>query len=154
MSNMPGSFHAHHSVISTLNESGVYITGLVNHRQMAISLETRSNVSVRSKKMSKRSGTNWVNIKPVCCTLTTASLSAIIILRATAIRLRIWNADVTFSMIVARNRSHAYMTVFLEQTSFGNTVAVSSNVWPGNIPDSGKWRPNSLWEVYYNSTWN
>ena len=128
MSNMPGSFHAHHSVISTLNESGVYITGLVNHRQMAISLETRSNVSVRSKKMSKRSGTNWVNIKPVCCTLTTASLSAIIILRETGIRLRIGNADVTFSMIVARNRSHAWMTVFLEQTSFGNTVAVSYNV--------------------------
>lgn len=91
---------------STLSESGVYVTGIVNHQQMSIMLDTGSTVSVVSEKMWKKSGTNGVNLKPVCGTLTTANGSAIIILGETAIRLRIGNTDVNFPMIVAQNISH------------------------------------------------
>ena len=94
------------SFTSALNEEGVYVTGIVNHTQMSILLDTGSTVSVISEAMWKKSGTTGVNLQPVSGTLTTASGSPITILGQTTMRIRIGNADVTFPMIVASNISH------------------------------------------------
>ena len=44
-------------VLSVLSESGIYVSGLVNHRLMCILLDTGAAVSVLGESAWKKSGT-------------------------------------------------------------------------------------------------
>ena len=44
-------------VLSVLSESGIYVSGLVNHRLMCILLDTSAAVSVLGESTWKKSGT-------------------------------------------------------------------------------------------------
>ena len=44
-------------VLSVLSESGIYVSGLVNHRLMCILLDTGAAVSVLGESTWKKSGT-------------------------------------------------------------------------------------------------
>ena len=106
-SNQPyNQLHWAHHVISTFSKSGVYVSGIVNHRKMSILLDSGSIVCIISEEIWKKSGTNGVNLQPVHRTFTSASGSTIVVLGETGERLRIGDTRISFPVIVARNISH------------------------------------------------
>lgn len=74
--------------ISSLSESGVYVTGIVNHQQTPVLLATGATVSVLKEETWKKSGCYLPsNLQPVEGTLTTASGSQLFVLGKVLVRL-------------------------------------------------------------------
>lgn len=96
---------ANDSVISAISDSGIYITGLVNHCLTCVLLDTGATVSVLSEDTWKKSG--YVSkLKPVIGTLTTANGNELTVLGETQVRFRIGNMDCSWPVMIAQGLAH------------------------------------------------
>ena len=93
------------NVLSAISDSGIYITGLVNHSVTCILLDTGATVSVLNEDTWKKSG-HVSKVNPVAGTLTTANGNELIVLGETKVRFRVGNIDCFWPVMVARGLSH------------------------------------------------
>ena len=92
-------------VLSATSDSGIYVTGVVNHIVTCILLDTGTTVSALNEGTWKKSGL-VTKIKPVTGTLTTANGNELTVLGETNVRFRLANIDCFWPVIVARGLSH------------------------------------------------
>ena len=92
-------------VLSATSDSGIYVTGIVNHTVTCILLGTGATVSVLNKGISRKSGL-VTKIEPVTGTLTTANGNELTVLNETNVRFRLGNIDCFWPVMIARGLSH------------------------------------------------
>ena len=80
------------NVLSAISDSGIYITGLVNHSVTCILLDTGATVSVLNEDTWKKSG-HVSKVNPMAGTLTTANGNELTVLGETKVRFRVGNID-------------------------------------------------------------
>ncbi|KAL9986207.1 hypothetical protein ACROYT_G000314 [Oculina patagonica] len=86
-------------------DSGIYISGLVNHSVTCILLDTGATVSVLNEETWRKSG-HVSKVNPVTGTLTTANGNELTVLGETKVRFRVGNIDCFWSVMIARGLSH------------------------------------------------
>ena len=92
-------------VLSATSDSGIYVTGIVNHSVTCILLDTGATVSVLNEGTWRKSGL-VPKIEPVTGTLTTANGNELTILGEAKVRLRLGNIDCFWPVIIARGLCH------------------------------------------------
>ena len=92
-------------VLSATSDSGIYVTGIVNHSVTCILLDTGATVSVLNEGTWKKSGL-VTKIEPVIETLTTANGNELTVLGQTKVRFRLGNIDCFWPVMIARGLSH------------------------------------------------
>lgn len=91
--------------MSVISDSGVYITGLVNHSVTDLLLDTGATVSVLSERAWEKSRC-VLKLKPVEGTLTTANGNELTVLGETEARFRIGSIDCSCPVMIERGLSH------------------------------------------------
>ena len=93
------------NVLSAISDSGIYITGLVNHSVTGILLDTGATVSVLNEETWRKCG-HFSKVNPVTGTLTTANGNELTVLGETKVRFRVGNIDCFWAVMIARGLSH------------------------------------------------
>ena len=93
------------NVLSAIPDSGIYITGLVNHSVTGILLDTGATVSVLNEETWRKCG-HFSKVNPVTGTLTTANGNELTVLGETKVRFRVGNIDCFWAVMIARGLSH------------------------------------------------
>ena len=93
------------NVLSAISDSGIYITGLVNHSVTCILLDTGATVSVLNEETWRKSGL-VSKVNPVTGTLTTANGNELAVLGETKVRFRVGDIDCFWPVMIARGLSH------------------------------------------------
>ena len=92
-------------VLSATSDSGIYVTGIVNHSVTCILLDTGATVSVLNEGTWRNSGL-VTKIEPVTGTLTTANGDELTVLGETNVKFRLGNIDCFWPVMIARGLSH------------------------------------------------
>ena len=92
-------------VISTVSESGVYVTGVVNHRSTCVLLDTGATVCVLNENTWKKCGSVDF-LHPVHGILTTANGKGLEVLGETKVRFRFGNCDFLWPVVIVRDLAH------------------------------------------------
>ena len=92
-------------VLSATSDSGIYVTGIVNHSVTCILLDTGATVSVLNEGTWQKSGL-VTKIEPVIETLTTANGNELTVLGQTKVKFRLGNIDCFWPVMIARGLSH------------------------------------------------
>ena len=93
------------NVLSAISDSGIYITGLVNHSVTCILLDTGATVGVLNEETWRKSGL-VSKVNPVTGTLTTANGNELAVLGETKVRFRVGDIDCFWPVMIARGLSH------------------------------------------------
>ena len=96
------------SVLSVLSESGIYVSGLVNHRLLCILLDTGATVSVVSESAWKKSGT-VSKPEPIAGRLTTADGNGLTVLGETEVRIRMGKIECSWPVIIVQGLAHDFV---------------------------------------------
>ena len=88
-----------------ISDSGIYITGMVNHSLTCVLLDTGETVSVLSEDMWRKSGA-LTKPGPVTGTLTTANGNELTVLGESKVRFRIGNMDCFWTVMIAQGLAH------------------------------------------------
>ena len=91
--------------VSTISDSGVYITGIVNHRSTSVLLDTGATVCVMNEDIWTKTGTMNC-LKPVILTLTSANGNNLEVLGETEVRFRVGNVDCVWPVMIVRGLTH------------------------------------------------
>ena len=92
-------------VAQAISDSGICITGLVNHSLTCVLLDIGATVSVLSEDMWKKSGA-VTKLGPVTGTLTTANGNELTVLGESKVRFRIGNIDCIWTVMIAQGLAH------------------------------------------------
>ena len=92
-------------VISNVSESGVYVTGGVNHRSTCVLLDTGATVCVLNENTWKKCGSVDF-LHPVHGILTTANGKGLEVLGETKVRFRFGNCDFLWPVVIVRDLAH------------------------------------------------
>ena len=92
-------------VLSATSDSGIYVTGIVNHNVTCILLDTGTIVSVLNEGTWRKSGL-VSKLAPVTGTLTAANGNELTVLGETKVRFRLGNIDCFWPVAIARGLSH------------------------------------------------
>ena len=95
------------SVLSVLSESGIYVSGLVNHRLMCILLDTGATVSVLSESAWKKSGI-VLKPEPISGRLT-ANGNELTVLGETEVRIRMGKIECSWPVIIVQGLAHDFV---------------------------------------------
>ena len=110
-------------VLSVTSDSGIYVTGILNHSVTCILLDTGA-VSVLNEETWRKSGL-VSKLEPVTGTLTTANGNKLTVLGETKVRFRLGNIDCFWQVMIARGLSH---DCILGSVFFFSTLNVKSTV--------------------------
>lgn len=92
--------------MSALNNSGIYITAVVNHKKSLVLLDTGSTVSVISHDFLKKKNENCKKLSPIDDILTSANCSNIFLIGQTVVQMRIGGNVLDVPMVVAKDILH------------------------------------------------
>ena len=110
-------------VLSVTSDSGIYVTGILNHSVTCILLDTGATDSVLNEGTWRKSGL-VSKLEPVTGTLTTANGNKLTVLGGTKVRFRPGNIDCFWQVMIARGLSHDCIlgSVFFSALSMSNPL--------------------------------
>ena len=108
-------------ILSATSDSGIYVTGIVNHSVTCKLLDTGATVSVLNEGTWRNSGLG-TKIEPVTGTLTTANGNELTVLGETNIRFRLENIDCFWPVMIAQGLSHDCILGFFPALSTSNPL--------------------------------